>query len=134
MAQNKIKLEIVTPDRLLFSGEVDEVTVPGLGGALGILPGHAPLISQLDVGVLTFKTEGRQQRLFCGWGFVEVLSDQVSVLAERALLGEDIDVAAARADKAKAEHDLKSKEPHTDYKAATRLYKQATAMLEAVSP
>ncbi len=128
---DKIKLEIVTPTRLFHSGEVDEVTVPGLGGALGILPGHAPLISQLDVGVLSYKVDGRETRMFCGWGFVEVAANQVSVLAEKALEQEEIDVAEAKAEKAKAEDLLKSKEPHTDYKAARRLYRQACALLEA---
>ena len=129
---NKINLEIVAPDRLLFSGEVDEVVVPGAEGALGILPGHAPLISQLEVGVITYKAEGRETRLFCGWGFVEVLGDKVSVLAEKAHHQKEIDVEAARADLARAENLLKSKDPRTDYASAGRLYCDAVARLETV--
>jgi F-type H+-transporting ATPase subunit epsilon len=127
---NKIQLEIVTPDRLLFVGEVDAVTVPGAEGYLGILPGHAPLLSELRIGVISFRRGMRESRLFCGWGFVEVLSDQVSVLAESAQAPEDIDVDKARADKEEAERLLRSKSPDTDYAGAMTRLEAATTRLE----
>ena len=81
---DKIQLEVVTPDRPVLSEPVDMVTVPGLGGELGILPGHTPLISELQTGVLTYVQEGKSSSLRVSGGFVEVRDDQVTVLAEEA--------------------------------------------------
>ena len=78
----KIQLEVVTPERRVLVEPVDMVTVPGLGGELGILPGHTPLISQLQAGVLTYVQDGKSSSLQVTGGFVEVHDDHVSVLAE----------------------------------------------------
>ena len=78
----KIQLEVVTPERRVLAEPVDMVTVPGLGGELGILPGHTPLISQLQNGVLTYVQDGKSSSLHVTGGFVEVHDDHVSVLAE----------------------------------------------------
>ena len=93
---DKIQLEVVTPERRVLADPVDMVTVPGLGGELGILPGHTPLISQLQTGVLTYVTEGKSSQLHVSGGFVEVRDDHVSVLAEVAERPEEIDAARAR--------------------------------------
>ncbi len=82
MAQ--LQLEVVTPERRVLSEEVDMVVVPGLGGELGILPGHTPLISQLQTGVLSYTQGGRTSQLHVSGGFLEVRDDHVSVLAEIA--------------------------------------------------
>ncbi len=71
----KIQLEVVTPERRVLAEPVDMVTVPGLGGELGILPGHTPLISQLQTGVLTYVQEGKSFPLHVSGGFVEVRDD-----------------------------------------------------------
>ena len=126
---NQLKLEIVVPDRLLFSGSVDAVTVPGAAGYMGILPGHAPLLSELQVGVITYRQGNRITRLYCDWGFVEVLPDQVSILVEAAEESQEIDEGRARADKERAESMLRSKEV-TDYQDAINLWKMAVARLE----
>jgi F-type H+-transporting ATPase subunit epsilon len=94
MAQ--LQLDVVTPDRRVLSESVDAVTVPGLGGELGILPGHTPLISQLQTGVLSYTAGGRTQQLHVSGGFLEVKDDHVSVLAEIAERPEEIDAARAR--------------------------------------
>ena len=94
MAQ--LQLEVVTPERRVLSESVDMVTVPGLGGELGILPGHTPLISQLQTGVLSYSTGGKTSQLHVSGGFVEVKDDKVSVLAEVAERPEEIDAARAR--------------------------------------
>ena len=130
---SKINLEIVTPDKLFFSGEVDEVMVPGAEGALGILPGHAPLLSELKVGILSYKVGSQETQLSCGWGFVEVLSDSVAVLAEIAETREEIDVERAEQDKIRAESLLKSKDPMTDYEEAMRLLQHALTRLEVAN-
>src|SRR4029453_17663192 len=95
MAQ-QLQLEVVTPERRLLSEDVDTVVVPGLGGELGILPGHTPLISQLQTGVLSYTQSGRTSQLLVSGGFLEVRDDHVSVLAEIAERPEEIDAASAR--------------------------------------
>lgn len=95
MAQ-QLQLEVVTPERRVLSEPVDMVTVPGLGGELGILPGHTPLISQLQTGVLSFVKGGTTSQLHVSGGFVEVSDDRVSILAEVAERPEEIDAARAR--------------------------------------
>ncbi|MDA2928551.1 F0F1 ATP synthase subunit epsilon [Acidobacteria bacterium AH-259-O06] len=126
----RIELEIVTPDRLFFSGEVDEVTLPGAQGYFGILPGHAALLSELDIGVISYRRGTDEFHLFCSWGFVEVLPDRVSVLAEAAESPDQIDVEQAKADKERAEQVLRSREAETDYTKATVTLREAVARLD----
>jgi F-type H+-transporting ATPase subunit epsilon len=92
----QIQLEVVTPERRVLAESVDSVNVPGLNGELGILPGHTPLISQLQTGVLSYIQNGVTHRLHVSGGFVEVNADRVSVLAEIAEHPEEIDAARAR--------------------------------------
>lgn len=93
---DQLQLEVVTPERRLLSEQVNSVTVPGRGGELGILPGHAPLISELQTGVLSYDEEGTTFQLHVSGGFVEVNDDRVSVLAEICERPEEIDAARAR--------------------------------------
>ena len=102
----KIQLDVVTPERRVLAEPVDMVTVPGLGGELGILPGHTPLISQLQTGVLTYVQEGKSSLLHVSGGFVEVRDDHVSVLADVAELPEEIDSARAKLSRDKLEKQL----------------------------
>jgi F-type H+-transporting ATPase subunit epsilon len=101
-----IHLEVVTPERRVLGESVDMVTVPGLNGEMGILPGHTPLISQLRTGVLSYVQEGRTSQLHVSGGFVEVRDDKVSVLAEVAERPEEIDLASARANRERVEKQL----------------------------
>src|SRR5215213_8375723 len=102
----QIQLEVVTPERRMMSEAVDSVTVPGMNGELGILPGHTPLISQLQTGVLSYSKNGATERLHVSGGFVEVNADRVSVLAEIAERPEEIDAARARLAREHAEKTL----------------------------
>jgi F-type H+-transporting ATPase subunit epsilon len=102
----QIQLDVVTPERRLLSEAVEMVTVPGLGGELGILPGHTPLISQLQTGVLSYVQDGRTQQLHVSGGFVEVTDDRVSILADLAERPEEIDVSKARQDRERLEKSL----------------------------
>lgn len=104
----QIQLEVVTPQRRVLSEMVDSVSVPGSNGELGILPGHTPLISQLQTGVLSYAQGGVSQRLHVSGGFVEVNADRVSVLAEVAEHPEEIDAARARLAREHAEKTLSS--------------------------
>ena len=102
----KIQLEVVTPERRVLAEPVDMVTVPGLGGELGILPGHTPLISQLQTGVLTYVQEGKSFPLHVSGGFVEVRDDHVAVLAEVAERPDEIDAARAKISRDQLEKQL----------------------------
>lgn len=103
---DRIQLEVVTPERRVLAESVDMVTVPGLGGELGILPGHTPLISQLQTGVLTYVQDGTNFPLHVSGGFVEVRDDHVSVLAEVAERPDEIDAARARVSRDRLEKQV----------------------------
>ena len=103
---DKIQLEVVTPERQVLGEAVDMVTVPGLNGEMGILPGHTPMISQLKTGVLSYVQDNRTSQLHVSGGFVEVRDDRVSVLAEVAERPEEIDAAGARATRERVEKQL----------------------------
>jgi F-type H+-transporting ATPase subunit epsilon len=102
----KLLLEIVTPDRSLVREEVDEVELPGSEGYFGVLPGHTPLLSMLKVGELWYRVGADKSYLHIASGFVEVLPDRVTVLADIGERAEDIDVARAEAAKRRAEERL----------------------------
>jgi F-type H+-transporting ATPase subunit epsilon len=104
----QIQLDVVTPERRVLAESVDAVYLPGLEGELGILPGHTPLISELNTGVLSYTKGGETQRLHVSGGFVEVKSDHVSVLAEIAERPEEIDAAKARLTRERMEKTLSS--------------------------
>ena len=98
-----LHLEIVTPEKRVFEGDVDEVVVPGSEGALGILPHHAPLVSLLGAGVLRLKCNGEEQEFAIFGGFLQVRPDRVVVLAETADIASDIDIARAERARREAE-------------------------------
>ena len=102
----KITLEIVTPDRSLIREEVDEVQVPGSEGYLGILPGHTPLLATLAVGELWYRAGAEKHYLAIAGGFVEVLPDRVTILAQIAERAEEIDLRRAEEAKRRAEERL----------------------------
>ena len=101
-----LRLDIITPERNVLAETVDSVTVPGANGELGILPGHTPLISALQTGVLSYTQGGTTRRLLVSGGFVEVNNDRVSVLADLAEFPEEVDAARARAEREEAERLL----------------------------
>lgn len=101
-----LKLEIVTPERRLVDAEVDSVTVPTLSGEAGILTNHAPLISALKPGILSYSVKGDTESLAVSSGFVEVNSNVVSVLTDLAEMPDEIDAAKARQEKDEADKEL----------------------------
>jgi F-type H+-transporting ATPase subunit epsilon len=119
------QLEIVTPTRLLVNEPAEEAQIPGASGYLGILPGHAPLISELAVGVITYKSSGSTHTLSIAWGFMEVLPEKVTILAEAAESPKEIDVPRAEKAKQRAEERLKSNNPEIDYARAEDALKRA---------
>jgi len=128
---DQLQLEVVTPERRLLSEQVNSVTVPGRGGELGILPGHAPLISDLQTGVLAYDEEGTTFQLHVSGGFVEVNDDRVSVLAEVAERPEEIDAASARASREQLEKQMNSwSGSEDDFEKAKTELERATVRLQ----
>jgi F-type H+-transporting ATPase subunit epsilon len=123
------QLEIVTPVKLIVSEAADEAQIPGSSGYLGILPGHAPLITELGVGVITYKSNGTTHTLSVAWGFAEVLPDKVTILAEAAERPQEIDVERAQKAKERAEELLKSSDPEVDYARAEDAKQRAETRL-----
>jgi F-type H+-transporting ATPase subunit epsilon len=104
----KIKIEIVTPDTLVVSAEVDEITATGTEGEFGVLPGHCHMLSSLKVGAVSYKDGNEEKQLALGGGYAEVGPDKVTILAETAEFAEDIDVERANKALATAEESLKA--------------------------
>ena len=113
-----LKLTIVTPERSLVSEDVDELQIPGARGYLGVLPGHAPLFTELKVGELSYRKGSTWTALAVAWGFAEVLPDQVRVLAETAERASEIDLERATHAKERAEDRLKKGSSEIDYERA----------------
>ena len=119
MLPESIELIIVTPERQLLREPVVETTLPGADGCLGILPGHAPLITELGIGELTYRAKGASEpgHLAIISGFAEVLGDRVTVLAETAERPEEIDISRAEEAKKRAEQRLAAaaSDPNVDW-------------------
>jgi F-type H+-transporting ATPase subunit epsilon len=107
MAEGKLLLEIVTPQGLVFSEEVDEVNATGSEGEFGVLPGHVPFVTTLKIGMLTCKKGSEAKFFFVNWGYAEAGPEKVMVLADSAERAEDIDVERAKAAMKRAEERLK---------------------------
>jgi len=105
---DKIKIEIVTPDAMVVSDEVDEITVSGTEGEFGVLPGHCHMLSSLKIGAVNYKKDNAVQYMALGGGYAEVGPDKVTILAETAELADKIDAERAKAALARAESELKS--------------------------
>jgi len=121
MLPEAIELIVVTPERQLLRETVVEATIPGLQGALGILPGHAPLMTELGIGELKYRTATSSQPISLAVirGFAEVLPDRVTLLAETAERAEEIDLNRAEAAKSRAEKRLASNDTNIDWDRAT---------------
>jgi F-type H+-transporting ATPase subunit epsilon len=103
-----IHLEIVTPEKLAYSDEVDAVVLPGSEGELGVLPHHAPLISTLGAGELRLRKGGQEEYFAIVGGFLQVLPDKVVVMAETADMASEIDLGKAEEARREAERALES--------------------------
>jgi F-type H+-transporting ATPase subunit epsilon len=124
------QLEIVTPEKKVVDTAAEEVQIPGKNGYLGILPGHAPLITELAVGEVTFRSAAKEERLAVAWGFAEVLPDKVTILAETAERPSEIDVERARKAKERAEQRLTSGDTSVDVERSLNALHKAETRLE----
>ncbi len=101
-----LHLEFVSPENVLFSGDVDQVDLPGIEGDLGVLPGHAPMVTTLRPGVVTIIREARREAVVVVGGFAEMGPAGLTVLADRAVAREDFDFDSLASDIKDAEEDI----------------------------
>ena len=127
------QLEIVTPEKKVVDTTAEEVQIPGKNGYLGILPGHAPLITELAVGEITYRENSTERHLAVAWGFAEVLPDKVTILAETAERPSEIDVDRARKSKERAEQRLTSGDTSVEVDRALDALHRAESRIDVAS-
>jgi F-type H+-transporting ATPase subunit epsilon len=127
----KILLQVVTPQRLVVREEVDYVLLPGSEGYLGALPGHTPLLTSLKIGVIEYRTGTVSKYLAVSWGFVEILPDKVTVLADLAEKAEEIDVERARRAQERAQATLRN--PDANFLLQQTALEKALVRLQVAS-
>src|SRR5262245_12060916 len=125
-----IRLEFVTPDRMIVHDDVDEVVLPGEEGDFGVLPGHAPLLALLRIGTMWYRKGADKSFAFIAGGFAEVTGDRVSALAQIAERAEDIDLARAEAAKHRAEQTMTKPATEPDFEKARIALLRAVTRLE----
>lgn len=126
-----LTLEVAVPERLLIRESVTHVQIPAASGYMGVLPGHAPLMSKLGTGVLSFQTGSATRYMSLNGGVVEVLPDHVRVLADTAEWAEEVDVQRAELARRRANDLLQRHDMEIDVERAQRAIQRAQARLEA---
>ena len=130
---NTIHVDVVSAETLIFSGEAKFVALPGESGELGILPKHTPLITRIKPGAVRIeKTDGSEEFVFVAGGILEVQPNVVTVLADTAIRGKDLDEAKAEEAKRRAEEALRNKDATMDYAVAQAELVSAVAQLAAI--
>ncbi|PYV54952.1 MAG: F0F1 ATP synthase subunit epsilon [Acidobacteria bacterium] len=124
------QLEIVTPEKMVVRDSAEELQIPGRNGYVGILPHHAPLITELGAGEISYRSDGQTHRFSVAWGFAEVLPDRVTVLAETVERAGEINVSRAQDDLRQAEESLKSANTEEASAAANAKMSRAQARIE----
>jgi F-type H+-transporting ATPase subunit epsilon len=124
------QLEIVTPEKMVVRDAAEEMQIPGKNGYLGILPGHAPLVTELAIGEISYRAGAETHHLSVAWGFAEVLPDKVTILAETCERPDEIDKERAAKAKARAEELLKSGSPEVDYPRAQAAAQRAETRMD----
>ena len=130
----EIELQVVTPQRHVLQETVQSVELPGKSGYLGVLPGHAPLLTELGIGILTYQKEGQPRFLTVAHGYAEVLPDRVIVLAEISERAEEIDVDRTRVARDRAQAEL-TKTPAGDpeWQSLSAALERAMVRLQAAA-
>jgi|SRR6266487_2273482 len=124
------QLEIVTPEKMVVRDAAQEAQIPGRDGYFGVLPGHAPLITELGAGEISYRSNGQVQRFSVAWGFAEILPDRVTVLAETVERMNEIDTTRAQQELTEAERSLRSAQTEEDFAQALGKINRAQARLE----
>jgi F-type H+-transporting ATPase subunit epsilon len=125
-----IKLDVVTAERLVYSDEVDIVSIPGIEGEMGVLPRHTPLMTMLQPGELRARKGTEEYSLVVTGGFVEVRPDHVTVLADAAERAEEIDIVRAEAAKKRAEDNITKRTSETNMPQVEAALRRSLARLK----
>jgi F-type H+-transporting ATPase subunit epsilon len=128
-----LRLHVVSAERSLIDEQVDEVQIPGSEGYLGVLPGHTPMLTTLQVGQLTYRRGTEEHYLMVAFGFAEILPDRVTILAEIAERAQEIDVARAEAARKRAEDRLASPTLEMDFERTRVALMKALVRLQVAS-
>ncbi|MFW5980407.1 MAG: F0F1 ATP synthase subunit epsilon [Halanaerobiaceae bacterium] len=133
MPKSKIKLEIVTPEKISFSEDIDILEAPAIDGLIGILPRHAPLVTALNIGVLRIVQEEEEMLISISEGFMEVMPERINVVVRTAELPEEIDSERAENAKERAERRLENDRDDINRERATNALKRAEARLKVAA-
>lgn len=128
-----MQCNIVSAEKSVFSGEIELLVANGVQGDLGVLPGHAPLLTQLQPGPVRIKQDGVEQVLYVSGGFLEVQPKVVSILADTVIRVEELDSEAAEEAKSKALEAISSPSGDVDYYSVLRKLDEATAQIRAIN-
>jgi F-type H+-transporting ATPase subunit epsilon len=129
----QLTLQIVTPDRQVLAEQVDDVILPSVNGYMGVLAGHAPLLAQLDVGEVSYRTGNQRHYLAVSGGFAEVLRKSVSILATTCERAEEIDLERAQQSKERAEQRLRPNAADVEFSRAEASLRRALARIQVNS-
>lgn len=128
-----LHFEFVSPERVLFSGDVDQVDLPGAEGDMGILPLHAPIVTALRPGVVTIFNQGRREEVVVVGGFAEMSPAGLTILADRAVAREDFDTAELAADIKDTEEDVADAKDDAERDKLTRHLEQLRSLQTALA-
>lgn len=131
--EEKISLEIVTPDRQLVKEMADEVTAPGSEGYFGVLPGHIPFLTTLKIGEVAYRRERETRYLAVSWGYAQVEPTKMVILAEVAEPAEEIDIERAQRARMRAEKRLEEKTEELDFERARAALEKALIRIQVAS-
>ncbi len=128
-----LHVQVVTPEKVLYEAEADEIIIPSVNGEITVLPQHVPVLTQLAPGELTIKVNNREEHLVVVGGFVEVTPSEVTVLADYAVHGNDINAVASQEAKERAEKAMKEATNDMDFATANAEFLKAIQELKVAS-
>ena len=128
--EDKLNLEVVSPEKMVISKPVDMVTISGTEGDFGILPGHAAIVSSIRPGFLEIEADKEIEKMFIGGGFIEVLEDKISILATEVVSAENIDLSLCEDQLDKYNSNLASSENEVDKEIIQKSIDKYQAMIE----
>ncbi len=129
-ADPKIQLDIVTPQKLVYSDKIDMLEGPAIDGLIGILPRHAPLVTAMKIGIVKVRKGGEDKEIAISEGFMEVQPDRINLVVRTAEMPEEIDVERAEAAKERAKERIESEKDSIDFVRAEAAYERSIARLK----
>lgn len=126
----KLQLEIVTPEKILYQDEADEIIVPTINGEIAILPNHVPLITKIAPGELTIKKQGKDYFLAITAGFLELSNNKINILADYAVRSEEIEIEKAKEAQRQAQKRMEEKGTEQEFAEAEALFKRTLLELK----